>query len=114
MELFKRGKNKTAPKITIGSLVKFWNKSYAIFFVILFVALAGYGAFIWYDSLYAGTWSADKKQQYLNSQEKSISLKEREFNSALEEIGRRKAEYEKEYQPIKDIFVPYEGANVQK
>lgn len=111
MKLLKIDKNKLNFKTVGNSLALFWNKTYVFFVSLFFVILVGYGVFIWYESLYGGIWSFDKKQQYLNSQEKSVSFKEKEFNKALEDIAQRKTYFEKEYQPIRDVFIPYEGGD---
>lgn len=84
-----------------------WEKYHKFLLVLIFLGLVSFGAYIWYDSFYSGAWSEDRKQQYLNSQEKSVTLKEKEFKKVLDSIDRRKKEYHKEYQPIKDVFQSY-------
>lgn len=112
MNLFSKNEKKVKlnPKDILPKLVWFWSKISKAVLVLFFAALVALGAYIWYQSLYSGQWSADKKQQYLDSQEKSVTLKTREFNKALEDIDQRKQAFEAEQQPAKDIFIPYPGA----
>jgi hypothetical protein len=84
-----------------------WEKYHKFLLVIIFLGLVSFGGYIWYDSFYSGAWSEDKKQQYLNSQEKSVTLKEKEFKRVLDNIDQRKQEYQGEYQQVKDVFQTY-------
>jgi hypothetical protein len=84
-----------------------WEKYHKFLLVIIFLGLVSFGGYIWYDSFYSGAWSEDKKQQYLNSQEKSVTLKEKEFKRVLDNIDQRKQDYQGEYQPVKDVFQTY-------
>ena len=84
-----------------------WERYHKFLLVIIFLGLVSFGAYIWYDSFYSGAWSEDKKQQYLNSQEKSVTLKEKEFKRVLDNIDQRRKEYQGDYQQIKDVFQTY-------
>jgi len=110
MELFKKNTSHIDIKDIVPKCIWLWNKIYKGMFVLFFTALIGLGAYIWYESIYSGQWSADKKQQYLDSQEKSVTLKQQEFTKALNDITQRQTAFNAPYVPIKDIFVPYAGA----
>lgn len=113
MELFKKSDKKIDIRDLAAKCIWLWEKSFRVVFAVFFIALVGLGAYIWYESIYSGEWSADKKQQYLDSQEKSVTLKQQEFNKALNDIAQRQTAFKADYVPIKDIFVPYPGAPTQ-
>jgi len=112
MRLFKKSEKKFNFRDIVQKCAWIWDKGHKIVLVIFFIALVGLGSYVWYQSIYSGQWSADKKQQYLNSQEKGVSLKEWEFNKTLDDIKQRKQAFDSDYTPIKDIFIPYPGAPV--
>jgi hypothetical protein len=113
MNLFKKSDKKINVRSILPKFILMWSRIHKFVFAIFFAVLVGLGAYIWYQSIYSGQWSADKKQQYLDSQEKSVTLKEREFNKTLDDIEQRKRAFDADYQPIKDIFIPYPGAPTQ-
>jgi hypothetical protein len=113
MNLFKKSNKSFSFKNIVPMCARLWEKSYKFIFVLFFAALVGLGAYIWYQSIYSGEWNADKKQQYLDSQEKSVTLKMGDFNKALNDIDQREKAFHADYTPIKDVFVPYPGAPTQ-
>lgn len=91
----------------IKAASQMWQKIRSwIFFVFLLISII-VGGFIWQKSLYGAEWSFEKKQEYINSQDKSILFKEDDFKKASADIQNRKERSEKSYEPIKDIFKPY-------
>jgi hypothetical protein len=109
MTIFKiKFKKITLAKVFSG-LSFLWLKVYKLLIVLYLLAAIGFGSYVWYQNLYSGQWSQDKKQKFIDSQEKTIILKEKDFRNTLSEIEKRKIEFEKEYQTEKDIFIPYEG-----
>jgi hypothetical protein len=84
-----------------------WQKMHVLlFFVGLFIFIA-IGGYIWKQNIYSGEWSNEKKQEYINTQNKEVIFKEDDFQKVFDDISSRKEENSKEYQPIKDIFKPY-------
>ncbi|KKQ46434.1 MAG: hypothetical protein US63_C0001G0002 [Candidatus Moranbacteria bacterium GW2011_GWC2_37_8] len=84
-----------------------WAKTrMAVFFILLIVSIL-IGWKIWQQSLLGAGWSQQRKQEYLDSQNKSVEFKENEFNEISKEIQRRNLENTNEYQPIKDVFKHY-------
>ncbi|HOW60484.1 MAG TPA: hypothetical protein P5548_01880 [Candidatus Moranbacteria bacterium] len=77
-----------------------------IFFVVLlgFIAI---GSYIWWKNIYSGEWSSEKKQEYMNIQNKKIMLNEKDLNNVIDDISLREDEFLREYQPVKDIFKAY-------
>ena len=110
MKLFKNSNKNIDARELVAKGIWLWDKSFRVVFAVFFIALVGLGAYVWYESIYSGEWSADKKQQYLDSQEKSVTLKQQEFTKALNDITQRQTAFNAPYVPIKDIFVPYAGA----
>lgn len=86
-----------------------WMSYYQVIFIIIFISAAGLGLYFWYKSLYRSQWSDEEKSRYNAIQSREINLKEEEFQKVLSEIEERKKSFESDYQPIKDIFKPYEG-----
>ena len=95
-------------KEKIASLIAhIWQKIHMLlFFVLLFAAII-FGGYIWQQNLYGEGWSAERKQEYTNTQNREVLFKENDFQKVLDDIQARKDENAKEYQPIKGIFKPY-------
>ncbi|MDD5463553.1 MAG: hypothetical protein PHP62_00170 [Candidatus Moranbacteria bacterium] len=90
-----------------SSVVIFWQKIYkTVFFIFLAIVilLSGY---VWQRSLSGGQWSAEKKQEFLDAQNKGVVFKESVFNKALSDVELRKQEKASENKGIKDIFKDY-------
>lgn len=86
-----------------------WTRYYQAIFIIIFIFAAGLGLYFWYKSLYRSQWSDEEKNRHTATQSREINLKEEEFQKVLSEIEKRKKSFESDYQPVKDIFKPYEG-----
>jgi hypothetical protein len=86
------------------AITLFWLNQYKIFFIILFLGLAAFGAFLWYETFYRFGWSDEQKKQYTLTQNRSINLKESEFNSMAEIIENKKNKFESPSEHLKDIF----------
>ena len=84
-----------------------WQEIHTIlFFILLFVAIV-LGGYIWQQNLYGKGWSVERKQEYINTQNKSVIFKENDFQKVIDNISLRKEENSKEYQIMKDIFKAY-------
>lgn len=106
---FKFGEqNKTAKQKGIASLVgDFWQKVYKYVFFACLVAAASFGAYVWQRSLSGGSWSAEKKKEYIDSQSKKIFLMEGDYKKALVDIEARKNVGYEEVSQMRDIFKEY-------
>ena len=86
---------------------RIWQKTHMLLFFFVLLASIAIGGYIWKQNVYSGEWSNEKKQEYLNTQNKEVIFKENDFNKVVSDIRARKYENSKEYQQIKDIFKPY-------
>ena len=85
----------------------FWQKIYKIIFFILLLCMIALGAYFWQKNLLGEAWSAEKKQEYLDSQNKDVIFKENDFKKALIDIEMRKNGDTDNQEIIKDIFKSY-------
>lgn len=84
-----------------------WNKIHMMLFFLLLIGFIAAGWRIWQQSLSGAGWSQQKKQDYLNSQNKEITFKEKEFVKTIEDMEARQRARSEEYRSIKNIFLPY-------
>ncbi|HBI34281.1 MAG TPA: hypothetical protein DEA43_02015 [Candidatus Moranbacteria bacterium] len=90
-----------------STVVIFWQKIYkTVFFVFLTIVIL-LSVYVWQRSLSGGQWSAEKKQEFLDAQNKGVVFKESVFNKALSDVEMRKQENVSESKGIKDIFKDY-------
>jgi anionic cell wall polymer biosynthesis LytR-Cps2A-Psr (LCP) family protein len=113
MSIFKFKIKKITFSKIFATLSFVWMKSYKIIIGVYLLLTVFLGAYIWYENLYQGQWSQDKKQKFFDSQEKSVTLKEKDFTNILSEIEKRRGEYEKQPQEARDIFIPYAGYSAE-
>ena len=91
----------------VSLIAHIWQKIHMMLFFVLLFTVIVFGGYIWQQNLYSAGWSAEKKQEYINTQGREVIFKENDFQKVLDDISSRKDENSKEYQPIKDIFKPY-------
>ncbi len=91
----------------IAATGSFWQKIYKLVFFIFLFCMIALGGYIWQISLSGGTWSAEKKQEYLDSQNKDVVLKENDFKKALTDVEMRKTNNIENQEILKDIFKSY-------
>lgn len=91
----------------VSLIAHFWEKIHTWLFFFLLLVVIAFGGYIWQQNLYGEGWSMEKKQEYMNTQNKSVLFKEKDFQKVINDIQMRKEENAKEYQPIKDIFKAY-------
>jgi hypothetical protein len=91
----------------VPALGFFWQKIHRFIFFVVLICLIGLGWYIWQKSLTGGEWSSERKQEYLDAQNKSVVFKEEAFRKALADIERRKENNAVDKKEIKDIFKSY-------
>lgn len=89
-DFFKSDGNKSFFKKMAKGLFSYWIKYYHLFFILFFIAFLLASAYFWYKNLYDFNWDEQKKNQYLNSREAGVNLKETAFREILERIKERK------------------------
>ncbi|MFA5993652.1 MAG: hypothetical protein WC823_01685 [Parcubacteria group bacterium] len=79
------------------------HKSSLILLGVSFLFLA-YCALIWYQNVYNYAWDEVKKQEYMNNKNAGTNLNRVKFEKALKDTEKRREEYQKNVENIKDIF----------
>ena len=88
----------------LGKMGKWWRRRSSIVFLAIFLVVSGFGAFSWYQSLYAFHWNPDEEQVYRLSKKKQVKFQEDRFESALHGLDSRAAEHEKSPEAFRDVF----------
>jgi hypothetical protein len=107
---FKFGDKKTS--ISTARLVSaagfFWQKISKIVLVVFLGAMIFLGGYIWQKSLSGGAWSDEKKQEYLDTQNKEVILNESSFEKAFLNVEMRKKNISNDNTKVrKNIFKTY-------
>ena|SRR6185369_4188690 len=104
---FKSKKTAISKAQFAGAAGVFWQKiRKAVFFVFL-IGMVALGGYVWQKNLSAGGWSDEKKQEYLNAQNKGVIFNEGAFNKAILDVESRRQKNVISRQQIKDIFKAY-------
>jgi hypothetical protein len=85
----------------IGS---FWFGNYGIFFVLFFIIVSLFSAYVLYDKIYASDWTEEERQEYIRSKQDVTVLKRGEFDRVVQGINRRHGYSERRFEPIDNIF----------
>lgn len=88
-------------------LFKAWNKSRKIIFLIILLSFLAGGWAIWNQSISGSGWSQQRKQDFMNAQNKQVEFKENEFNKVKEEFESRQLKSYENFQELKDVFKSY-------
>jgi hypothetical protein len=114
---FKKFFKISKPKVSFSkfskSFLSFWLRQQQLIFITFFLSVAGLGIFIWYKNIYGFSWNDERKKEYNMTKGQQINLKESEFKKVLEEIDKRKSNFETAPGQVKDIFKPYEGMKLE-
>ena len=103
---FKNGSSAASKQV--GKVVaQLWQKIHTTIFLVFLTALLLLGGYVWQQSLHGTGWSNAKKQEYLNTQNKTVIFKENDFKKVADDVQSRKDASASLYEPIKDIFKPY-------
>jgi hypothetical protein len=100
-------KTKLSKDKIISGLAHAWQRSYKIMLLFCFVAVCFFGWSIWQKSLSGNSWSEEKKQEYLSSQNTGVVFNQKNYEKVLADIELRKKESDVAAKEVKDIFKPY-------
>jgi len=101
---------KKMEKSFIKKMPLIWDRSYVSIFTLFFLGCVIFAMFIWRQSMSdSAGWSQERKTQFLNSQQVGIVFKQNDFEQALKNIQSRQAAFNTDIQPMKDVFVKYDG-----
>lgn len=99
---------KSGKKIQLGAaLAQAWKKSFKLIFFFCLMGVFIFGWQIWQKSLSGNSWSAEKKQEYLNSQNTEILFNQKNFEKVLENVEARKQASMEQAKEFRDIFKGY-------
>jgi hypothetical protein len=88
-------------------IMRLWRKLRTVMFLIFSLAWIIPAIYVYKQSVMDASWSEEKKQEYINSQNKQVVFKEDDFNKTIADIQFRKNFNLDSYQSAKDIFAPY-------
>ena len=100
---FKSG-NKLFTKNSGKAVVAFLSDKVKPLVFALFLALAGYCFYTWYQYVYNPSWSNEKKDVYRKSVDKEITFDKKNFQSVLDRVNARKDKYQQNIDNVNDIF----------
>ena len=81
-----------------------WYRYFKLLFTVLFFAVSGFGAYLWYGSLYHYTWDENQKQVYMEKTFTETNLKEKEFSHLLEILKVRVTEQQNPLTISRNLF----------
>lgn len=85
----------------------FWKKIYKILFFFLLALAIFFGGYVWNRNLYSSTWSAERRKEFMEAQDRGILFNEVDYKKALDIIERRRTENSNVSGVKKDFFVAY-------
>ncbi|HMN19581.1 MAG TPA: hypothetical protein PKA31_03240 [Candidatus Moranbacteria bacterium] len=96
-------------KFNVSALGKmaasFWRKMRNWLLVLLLLAFAFLGGYVWYRSLFGSGWSAQQKQEFIATQDKNVRFKEKSFDETLGKIRARREKFEGPLENTRNIFL---------
>lgn len=99
--------SKISGKDLLKSTAIAWKKSRKIIFLIIMLSFIFAGWNIWTKSISGSGWSQQRKQEFMDAQNKQVEFKEREFNKIKEEVESRQQKSAENLQELKDVFKNY-------
>ncbi len=88
----------------ISKLGLFWKKVYIVLFFGLLLGTIGFSLYIWNQNIIVSTWNAERKQQFIKTQERGVVLNEDKYKKALEVVEKRKQDFSNSPEAGKDFF----------
>lgn len=101
---------KIAGHLSSREMIFFWYRRHKTFFFLGFLIILSMGAWDWYQSLYQYHFSAEEKQQYIDSYYKETAFKEAKFRETVNDLTTRAEMHENVTPPTRNIF---EGKGIQ-
>lgn len=103
--------SKVNKKMDFESVVNFagrlWRKSRTFLFFLFLAASIFGGGFIWQQSLSGSGWSQQRKQEFMDSQNKNVEFNQKPYQKIIEQIEIRSSVIAEEYRSVKDVFATY-------
>ncbi|HLB50880.1 MAG TPA: hypothetical protein VJL38_01740 [Patescibacteria group bacterium] len=92
------------PSMLLANAGQLWVRFFKFFLLFLFLGAAAWGGVLWYDSIYDSGWSDERKEAYLQEQQKNVQFKEENFSAVIEATQARRAAAAQEVPFFRDLF----------
>lgn len=92
---------------------RLWFDHSRLFFMLLFFAAFGTGAYFWYDNVYRGKWTEEERRQYMETAFQETAFKEEDFMKAVEASVKRARLHKEDIRMTHDFFLPVPGLEKQ-
>jgi len=106
---FKLGGKKiqTSKAQLISEVGFFWQKIYKLILLAFLLGVIFLGGYIWEKSLSGSAWSEEKKQEYLDAQNKSVVFNEDAYKKVISDFEIRKNYNVTNREDMNNIFKSY-------
>lgn len=84
--------------------VPLWYRWYRTVFFLGFVAVLGFGGWLWYYNLYQYSWGEEEKRAYQESSFKQTDFKAEKFRRIIEVLKDREISHLQGHSPERDLF----------
>lgn len=101
---FEKIRDNLNPRSIYWTTVCFLENNVKWLLFVLFLALAGYGAFLWYSFVINPRWSDVRRQEYMKTKDKGAVLNVNRLNDVIAERDARMESYQKNREGLEDIF----------
>ncbi|MCW1888175.1 MAG: hypothetical protein KIH67_001320 [Candidatus Moranbacteria bacterium] len=91
-------------RFSLRKLTLAWYRYFKVIFALLFLAVIGWGSFIWYQSLYNFHWNDEQKKSYMETVTKETNLKQKEFDKLLASLKERESKHNEESPIDRNLF----------
>lgn len=81
-----------------------WRRRSSLVFFVLFLLVAGFGVFSWYQSLYMFRWSPEEEREYRLSKNKQVKFQREKFDAVLGALDERRWKHREESSVFRDLF----------
>jgi hypothetical protein len=85
-------------------LMTFWYRHYKIMFFVGFVVVLLMVAYLWYANLYQYRWSEERKKEFIETNYKATTFKEKAFQQLVSRLKDRDVRHDKSFMLSRDIF----------
>ena len=83
-------------RFSLRKLTLAWYRYFKVIYILLFIAIIGWGSFTWYQSLYNFHWNDEQKKAYMETVTKETNLKQKEFDKLLSLLKEREKQHNAE------------------
>lgn len=77
-----------------SAVSRFWLRFRRAFFILLLLAVSGWGAWQWHQTFTIYSWTEAEKQEYKNKKAHAVRFREDSFKNIIKTLDERKAIFE--------------------